>query len=71
LSRSPLNPILLVIAIALLVLSLATLVPHTSSMVNVLGYESLCPFAPWSTLALLFGSGVAWAVRQHIDTQIS
>jgi hypothetical protein len=31
-----------------------------------LGYKSLCPFAPWSTLILLFFTWLALAVRRYL-----
>jgi hypothetical protein len=46
--------------------ALATLIPHDSATVSDLGYYTLCPFAPWSTLTLLFLAGLAYLVRQHI-----
>jgi hypothetical protein len=38
-------------------------------MISDLGYFTLCPFAPWSTLTLLVLAGIAWVVRRHIDAQ--
>jgi hypothetical protein len=43
-----------------------TLVPHSASRINDLGYSSVCPFAPWSTLALLLVAGLVWVVRQYL-----
>jgi hypothetical protein len=37
--------------------------------ISDLGYRTLCPFAPWSTVTLLFLAGLAWVVRQHINSQ--
>lgn len=51
------------------VLALLTLVPHSNSMVSDLGYHTLCPFAPWSTLTLLFLGWLAWIVRGYINQQ--
>lgn len=51
------------------VLALVTLVPHSNSMVSDLGYHTLCPFAPWSTLTLLFLGWLAWIVRGYINQQ--
>ena len=42
---------------------------HSNPMVSVLGYHTLCPFAPWSTLTLLFLAGLAWVVRGYMKTQ--
>jgi hypothetical protein len=52
-----------------LVLAAATLVPSSAPKVSDLGYSTLCPFAPWSTLALLFFAGLSWAIRLHVDSQ--
>jgi hypothetical protein len=46
---------------------MVTLIPHTSPTVSDLGYYTLCPFAPWSTLTLLFLGWLAWTVRGYID----
>ena len=40
-------------------------------MVSDLGYYTLCPFAPYSTLTLLFVAALAWVVRRYIDNQRS
>ncbi len=51
-------------------LALWTLLPlPPASRVNDLGYASTCPFAPWSTLALLVVAGGIWAVRQYLLTR--
>jgi len=51
-------------------LALWTLLPlPPASRTNDLGYASACPFAPWSTLALLVVAGVIWAVRQYLVTR--
>jgi len=44
-------------------------VPVSSSKTNDLGYASLCPFAPWSSLALLLAAGLVWAVRRYLMEQ--
>jgi len=46
-----------------------TLLPLGQSKANDLGYVSACPFAPWSTLALLIAAGFFWAVRQYLVTR--
>jgi hypothetical protein len=63
------NSSLLALAGLLAVLGLATLLPVSSSKTNDLGYASLCPFAPWSSLALLLAAGLAWAVRRYLQEQ--
>jgi hypothetical protein len=68
-SRQTLSTLLLAGAIVLLVLALATLVPHSSPTVSDLGYHTLCPFAPWSTFTLLFFAWLGWVVRKHLESQ--
>jgi len=71
-SRKALTNLLLVAAILLLIGAAVTLLPPSSSSsatVSDLGYFTLCPFAPYSTLTLLFLAGVAWLVRKHIGAQ--
>lgn len=68
-SRHTLSLLLLVVIVALAVLAAATLVPSSSLMVSDLGYRTFCPFAPYSTLALLFLAALGWAVRRHINAQ--
>ena len=58
--------VLLVVILALVASAAVTLVPNTSPRNNDLGYSSLCPFAPWSTLLLLVFAGLVWAVRSHL-----
>jgi hypothetical protein len=56
-------------AILFAVLAGVTLVPYSSPMVSDLGYHTLCPFAPWSTLTLLFLAGLAWVMRGYTKQQ--
>jgi hypothetical protein len=52
-------------------LALWTLLPlPPAARINDLGYHSACPFAPWSSLAMLLVAGVAWAVRQYLITRV-
>jgi hypothetical protein len=46
-----------------------TLLPNPGSKLSDLGYDTLCPFAPWSTLVLLLVTGLVWAVRQYLVTR--
>jgi hypothetical protein len=64
-----LSSLLFAVFVVFMVLALVTLIPYGSKMVSDLGYFTLCPFAPYSTLTLLFLGGVAWAVRQHLNAQ--
>jgi hypothetical protein len=62
--------LLLVAAILFAILAVTTLLPYSSLMINDFGYRSLCPFAPWSTLVLLFGAGLCWMFRRYVDGQL-
>jgi hypothetical protein len=48
-----------------------TLVPVASGPINDLGYHSLCPFAPYSTMALLVPAAIAWLLRYYAKAQKS
>lgn len=57
-------------AVLLVLAALVTLLPFSSNNIKSdLGYSSLCPFAPWSTLTLLFFAGIAWLIRAYVKTQ--
>ena len=71
LSRKNLSSLLCGATILMGILAAVTLIPHTSKMVSDLGYHTLCPFAPWSTLTLLFLGWLAWTVRGYINQQAS
>jgi hypothetical protein len=68
-SRQPVSSTLLILAAILAIAGLATLIPSHSKLISDLGYYTLCPFAPYSTGALLLLAGLAWAVRSHIRRQ--
>ena len=68
-SRTVVTRTLLILSTLLAALGLATLVPHDSKMVSDLGYDTFCPFAPWSSLTLLALAALGWVVRQHILKQ--
>jgi hypothetical protein len=68
-SRQTLSSFLLVCAILLAIGAAVTLLPSSALTISDLGYRTLCPFAPWSTVTLLFLAGLAWVVRQHINSQ--
>jgi hypothetical protein len=61
--------VLLALASILVALAIWTALPLGASKTNDLGYFSACPFAPWSTLALLLVAGVLWAIRQYLITR--
>ena len=64
------NTALLILICILAGLAIWTLLPWGASKPNDLGYVSFCPFAPWSTLALLVVAGVIWAIRQYLVTRV-
>ncbi len=62
--------ILTAVTVLLIVAAGVTLLPFSSNNIRSdLGYSSLCPFAPWSTLTLLLFAGLAWLVRAYVKTQ--
>jgi hypothetical protein len=63
------NTILLALVIIFAGMAVWTLLPLSAPKANDLGYVSACPFAPWSSLALLLAAGVVWAVRQYLMTR--
>lgn len=63
------STILLGLAALFVGLAVLTLLPFTAPRANDLGYMSMCPFAPWSSLALLLVAGVIWAIRQYLITR--
>lgn len=63
------STILFGLAILFAGLAVLTLLPFTAPRANDLGYLSMCPFAPWSSLALLLVAGLIWAVRQYLITR--
>jgi len=63
------NTGMLALIFILLALAVLTLVPYPANKVSDLGYRSMCPFAPWSTLVLMLGAGLAAAIRQYLNEQ--
>lgn len=62
--------VLLIAASLLVAGACVTLLPiSTTDIKSDLGYHSLCPFAPWSTLVLLLFAGVVWLIRSYVKTQ--
>jgi hypothetical protein len=68
-SRQNLSFLLLAGAVMFLALAMVTILPFPSSTISDLGYYALCPFAPWSTLMLLFLGGLSWALHRHVKAQ--
>jgi hypothetical protein len=69
LSRQTLTALLLASAVVFLALALATLLPSSAPKISDLGYSTFCPFAPWSTFALLFFGGLSWVIRSYVKSQ--
>jgi hypothetical protein len=67
--QKPSSTILFGLAILFAGLAVLTLLPFSAPHANDLGYMSMCPFAPWSTLSLLLVAGVIWAIRQYLITR--
>ena len=67
LSRSNLSSLLFAATILLGILGAVTLAPFSNKMVSDLGYHTLCPFAPWSTLTLWFLGWLGWTIRGYIN----
>jgi ABC-type Co2+ transport system permease subunit len=67
--QRPFNTVLLGLIVLFVGLAVLTLLPFTAPRANDLGYMSMCPFAPWSTLSLLVVAGVIWAIRQYLITR--
>ena len=63
------NTMLLGLVVLFVGLAVLTLLPFTAPRANDLGYMSMCPFAPWSTLSLLLVAGLIWAIRQYLVTR--
>jgi hypothetical protein len=61
--------VLMVLVIAAVGTAVATLIPYSAMHNNDLGYFSVCPFAPWSTLSLLLLAGAIWVVRGYLLTR--
>lgn len=68
-SRTTISSLLFAAAILFVLLAAVTLVPYSTPMVSDLGYHTVCPFAPWSTLTLLFLGWLAWILRGYINQQ--
>lgn len=57
--------VLRVIAVMLAVGAVVTLIPHSAaSKPNMIGYKSLCTFAPVSTVIMLFAANFIWGIRK-------
>jgi len=66
-SRKTANQIVLAVACLFMVAAGITLLPGSpKSLENDLGYHSLCPFAPWSSLFLLVPVGICAFLRNYL-----
>jgi hypothetical protein len=63
------NALLLALVVIFIGLAVWTLLPFSAPKANDLGYVSTCPFAPWSSAALLFIAAVIWAIRKYLVTR--
>lgn len=68
-TRKQLSSLLLAATILLVISALVTLLPSSALKISDLGYRTLCPFAPWSTITLLFLAGLGWVVKRYVDSQ--
>lgn len=57
------------VALLFAMAALLTLIPFSAAKMNDIGYHSMCPFAPWSSLALLVVAGVVWVIRGYVLTR--
>ncbi len=68
-SRDQVANSLLGVALLFIMAAVLTLVPFSAAKMNDLGYHSMCPFAPWSSLSLLVVAGVVWVIRGYVLTR--
>jgi hypothetical protein len=61
--KQPGYGVLLALTITLTALAVLTAVPVAAARLNVLGYGSLCPWMPWSTLVLVALTATSCKVR--------
>ncbi|HUI44332.1 MAG TPA: hypothetical protein VL523_20400 [Terriglobia bacterium] len=64
--HEPQYSILTVVALVLLGLAALTLAPHAASKPDVLGFRTLCAFAPLSTVILLTLAGFVRVMRDVV-----
>lgn len=57
--------ILNVVQVIMIILAIVTLIPaETAGKANILGYYSICSFAPFSTLILIAIAGVSFFISK-------
>ena len=65
-SRETTDRLLLVVAVLFVAGAAVTLLPGSPThLVNDLGYHSLCPLAPWSSLSLLVPAVICAVLRNY------
>lgn len=65
-NREPQYSVLTALSVLLAGLALLTLIPHAASQADLVGFHTLCSFAPVSTLILAGVAGFAIAMRNAI-----
>ena len=61
------NQLLVVVGFLFIAGAAVTLLPGSPThLVNDLGYHSLCPLAPWSSLSLLVPAGICALLRNYM-----
>jgi hypothetical protein len=66
-SRSTANQLLVVFGFLFVAGAAVALLPGSPThLVNDLGYHSLCPLAPWSSLSLLVPAGICVLLRNYV-----
>jgi hypothetical protein len=66
-SRITANQLLMFLGFLFVAGAAVTLLPGSPThLVNDLGYHSLCPLAPWSSLSLLVPAGICALLRNYM-----
>jgi len=66
-SRITADQLLVIIGVLFVAGAAVTLLPGSPThLVNDLGYHSLCPLAPWSSLSLLVPAAVCALLRNYV-----
>jgi hypothetical protein len=68
-SQETQSKLLLTATILLALGACVTILPWSTPMVSDLGYHTVCPFAPYSTMTLAFLAGLAWVLRSYLKQQ--
>ncbi|HEV3276911.1 MAG TPA: hypothetical protein VG860_08840 [Terriglobia bacterium] len=65
-NREPQYSVLTALSVLLAGLATLTVIPHAASDVDLVGFHTLCSFAPISSLVLLGAAGFALAMRNAV-----